>query len=353
MRILYLCQVNWEWILQRPQILALKLEKDHSCTVVSKKYIFGRKILQSNTVPKQLLKVYQFPKSNVFDLLRVVNSLIYNLVVRIASKKFDAIWICHPCLFNGIPKNYKGIIIYDCMDHHSAMSGTLNKKKVFDLEQKLISRSDVTFATSEKLKEVIPGLKNAILVRNGYQNSFLASKIKTAKIKNKYTIGYFGTISTWFDFELLEYSLNHNCQVEYRLIGPVDPGISKNINSGIIFEGIVEHEKLGEVVQEYDALIMPFELNEIILAVDPVKLYEYIYMGKCIISVRYPEIERFEPYVYFYNTKEDYKSLIEMLSRKGFPTKYNEEQKKIFLKENTWDARYEIILQNIEEYECE
>lgn len=352
MKILYLCQVSWEWILQRPQILALQLEKDYSCTVVNKKYILGKKLTPNNTFPKQLVTVYLLPKSNIYHFLRIVNSFIYNQVVKMVSKKYDAIWICHPSSFNAVSKDYRGIIIYDCMDHHSAMARTSDRKKVFDLEQKLINRSDVTFATSEKLKEVIPGLMDAILVRNGYRSSLTASKIKATKIKDKYTIGYFGTIASWFDFELLEDSLNHNSRVEYRLLGPVDPSINTNLNSDIIFQGIVEHAKLGEVVQEYDALIMPFKLNDIILAVDPVKLYEYINLGKCIISIRYPEIERFEPFVYFYNTYEEYTSLLEMLSQNGFPVKYNEEQRKRFLEENTWDARYEIIHQKIEGYEC-
>lgn len=56
----------------------------------------------------------------------------------------------------------------------------------------------------------------------------------------------------------------------------------------------------GRESRNMDCLIMPFILNDIISDVDPVKLYEYISMGKNIISVKYREVKRFEKFVYFY-----------------------------------------------------
>ena len=160
-------------------------------------------------------------------------------------------------------------------------------------------------------------------------------------IKKTYTIGYFGTIAEWFDFNLLENSLNIFDNVEYRLVGPNAANyIGKK---RLLLEGVVQHSELGAKIKDYDALIMPFVVNDIILAVDPVKLYEYISFGKCVISVWYPEIDRFSPYVYFYRTQEEYMNLLTELIRTGFRPKYNEKQQIEFLKDNSWDARYKTI----------
>ena len=43
---------------------------------------------------------------------------------------------------------------------------------------------------------------------------------------------------------------------------------------------------------------MPFKLNDIIRDVDPVKLYEYISMGKPVISVYYKEVNQFRDFVF-------------------------------------------------------
>ena len=117
--------------------------------------------------------------------------------------------------------------------------------------------------------------------------------------------------------------------------------------SQINYEGIVEHSKLYMFIQDYDCLIIPFIVNEIIKAVDPVKLYEYIAFGKCIISVYYEELEFFKEFVYFYTTHEEYHNLIEDLMQKGFPPKYNIRQQKKFLIENSWEERYKQILEAI------
>ena len=93
--------------------------------------------------------------------------------------------------------------------------------------------------------------------------------------------------------------------IQYHFIGPVHQTRLPS-HPRIIFEGIVEHKQLYEKTKDYDCLIMPFQINEIIRAVDPVKLYEYISLGKCVISVEYEEIKRFELFVYFYRTQEEY-----------------------------------------------
>ena len=92
---------------------------------------------------------------------------------------------------------------------------------------------------------------------------------------------------------------------------------------------------------------MPFLVNDVVRAVDPVKLYEYITFGKCIISVYYDELDHFRDYIYFYNTHDDYDNLMIYLISNGFPTKYNSKQQKKFLMENRWEERYKIIMNEI------
>ena len=105
------------------------------------------------------------------------------------------------------------------------------------------------------------------------------------------------------------------------------------------------------MVKDIDCLIMPFIVNDVVEYVDPVKLYEYISWGKCIIASYYPEIDRFSDFVYFYHSYEEYADLIRKLCKNGFPAKYNESQQKEFLAENTWDFRMDGILQALNECE--
>lgn len=339
MKILYLSHVNWFWIFQRPQILALFLEKDFDVTVYSKSVLFKPLLSKNNRKPKKLENVIQLPKENLLKLFKKINRLIYEGHMKKAYK-YDALWVCHPIQLLDIPEDYKGTIIYDCMDNHSSLASEGNKERIKRLEQKLISRADIVFVSSNYLKEHVLRDKESILIRNGHNYTSIVPP-QNAMQKDVYTIGYFGTISAWFDFDLLCNSIEVVQRVQYKLIGPNDTSF-KGVN-GISLEGVVQHSELGEVIMDYDALIMPFVVNDIILAVDPVKLYEYISFGKCVISVWYPEIDRLEPYVYFYRNNEEYLELLQELVKCGFKPKYDEKQQVEFLKDNSWDARYNTI----------
>lgn len=350
MKILYLNHVCWEWIFQRPQILALLIEKDFDCTVVNKKFILGRTVARNNERPVSEKKVWLLPKANQIKVFRIINDYLYKNAVKKCADSADVIWVCHPLLYRFVPDDFQGKLIYDCMDNHVELTSEDSRVLLKNCENRLIEKADVIFATSQRLKEVVPGLGDAVLVRNGYRSAVPADPIKQAKIRDRYKIGYFGTISKWFDFSVLDASVKAELPVEYRLIGPVHVDIDKE-NKAFVFEGIVEHSELGNFVKDYDALIMPFQLNELILAVDPVKLYEYINFGKCIISVWYPELERFRPFVHFYKDEADYLELIQKLVAEGFPPKYSEEERKAFLSENSWEARYEVIREQLKKVE--
>ena len=344
-KILYLMGIDWYWIKQRPQIIALELAKEYCVTVVYLLEIFNKAGLrQEKDEPEQCKGVPALPYR---DKSRVVSS-IEKFLMRSAIgdvHQYDIIWVGHPNLYKYISPQYKGKIVYDCMDDHAALCK--DKKIRIEIEKnekRLIERSDVIFATSQVLKrkvEVVGGIGKTFLNRNGFQSEHIYPPKKAEK-KGKYKIGYIGTIAEWMDFDLIRDSLRENSQIEYHFIGPVShPHIPED--PGIIFEGVVEHSQLYEKIHDYDCLIMPFVINDIVMAVDPVKLYEYISMGKCVISVWYEEIDRFAPYVYFYKERMDMIRLLKELCVNSFKPKYEEIQQKEFLDCNTWKNRLEGI----------
>lgn len=347
MKIIYLNHTPWDWILQRSQILELELEKEFDCTVLEKKYLFNNEYnIKKNKQPKRKINIPQLRGGGKIKIINLLNNrLLWNGIKRY-SKDFDVVWICHPSFFKGISKNFKGKVIYDCMDNYVELAKAHERAFIEEEQKCLIKRADLIFASSQRLIDSIPGMKNAKLVRNGFLPE-APLDIKKNEIKLQYQIGYFGAIESWFDFDLLLASIYKYDNLEYHLIGPEKKVVKDYFNEKIFLEGIVAHDDLKEFVQDYDALIMPFIINDIILAVDPVKLYEYICYGKCVISIWYPEIERFSPYVYFYHDEKEYLDLLSYLIKTGFAPKYNDEQRKQFLIENSWEERGNRVIQAV------
>lgn len=362
--ILYIMHIDWNWIKQRPQFIAEGLAKKYKVDVIYK-HTYKKQGYQNNKKNRYknlyINEVYSFPnRFGKYKLISKINDFLFKNKVKriIRDKNIKYIYITSPLLLSVVPKNYNGKIFYDCMDDHYSLENNVKiKKQIIKEEARLIEKSDYVFISSEYLKDIIikrysvQNKRKLVLVRNGFKGPIMdINQIKRGERKSRFKITYFGTISSWFDFNLLSKSLNDFDNIEYELIGPIDSNKEVKIpnDSGIRLIGTVEHEKLNDLVQKSDALIMPFKVNEIIKAVDPVKLYEYINFDKNILSVYYGEIKRFTPFVYFYNDYTEYKNTLNKLLKIN-QIKYSTKERSNFLIQNTWSERIDKILKFIDQ----
>ena len=346
--ILYALNVPWSWIEQRPQILANKLADSFDITCISPKSLV-------RTVLKLERKHSDFRGESraYYYLPSKLNHGIIRYAVGAVNKHrcyhdidcFKCVWLSHPSQIECVPSTYDGTVVYDCMDDYVAMSCGTEKEALLQQEKRLIDRADVIFTSSEYLMRAV-GKSNTVLVRNGYKQGNLQS-VAEAKLQNKYTIAYFGTVSQWFDFDSIRAIVQKMNNIFIRIIGPVE--VQQNIEH-VDYRGSVRHQDLFDSASDCSCLIMPFKVNDIIKAVDPVKLYEYIAFGKCVLSVRYPEVERFGDYVYFYESTDELVELVNDLASRGFPPKYTEESRAAFLRNNTWENRTEMIVATLAKY---
>lgn len=350
-KLLYIMGIDWNWIYQRPQVLAEKLSRDYDVTV-----LFPRSLLRIAGLPRpkrqgisfRILWTLPFQEKN--PLIGVLSRCLNAAALR-GVGKFDLIYIGYPVYARYIPSGFRGKVIYDCMDDHDLLYPDRKRvEKVMASERLLIQSCSLMLVSSLRLKEkadALAGWEKSVLLRN-------APGIETVyppKISGKkagYILCYIGTIAEWFDYDLLAYSLECCPNIQYRLIGPCG---SRKSMPGISYGGVMGREELAESAHDMDCLIMPFVLTPLVEAVDPVKLYEYIALGKCIISIYYPEIERFRDYVYFYHTKEEYIFLLRDLSDQGFAPKYDRKMQAEFLADNTWEKRYQVLRKQMETLE--
>lgn len=348
MKLLYIMGIDWQWIWQRPQILAEKLSQDHEVTVLFPRNVLkiwgnrGKALQKSaeSTLHFRILWLLPYQERNALigRLAALLNRKVLNSI-----SEYSGVFVGYPLYGRYIPQDYAGNIIYDCMDNHEALYA--DQKRVSRLrqqEEKLIHRCDLLLASSVFLQRKLDrtaGYAKSVLVRNGADIKY-TREIEPPRRRSVYRLGYIGTLSDWFDYELIQETAAEYDWLEYHLFGP---GGVKTEQERVICHGAAAHEQLGEAISDCACLIMPFRVNDVVKAVDPVKLYEYIAFGKCIISVYYEEIERFGDFVYFYRSAEEYAALLQRLRNAGFPVKYTAGQRKRFLLENSWNQRYETL----------
>ena len=60
-------------------------------------------------------------------------------------------------------------------------------------------------------------------------------------------------------------------------------------------------------------MLLPFIVNEITRFVDPVKVYEYLFFNKNIISSYWRELDKFSPGIEFYDNYETFQKCVSKL----------------------------------------
>jgi glycosyltransferase involved in cell wall biosynthesis len=338
--------VSWYWIKQRPHFLAINLSEYFNTTILypmSVRYWRNKK-----TTPENCMAIPQFPLSR-FSIIKKLNIQLYRFSTKRKLKNCDIVWFGNPDDFvfvsDLIPS--KVYVIYDCMDDLCEFPGSTAKSIANTIlyESKLIERANLLIASSRKLALVLESRykthKPIKIVNNGIDSEFIAQQQTSEIINypqklNHKDLMYIGTISEWFNFPLLIDALQIHPELRLILIGPKCSIIPEH--ERIIHLGTQPHKLLPVFMNRADALIMPFVVNELILAVNPVKLYEYLTTDKPIITCYYPEIAPFGNLVYSYSSENDFQILIGKLINSTLKAE-SDEMRIAFLNANTWQQR--------------
>lgn len=357
MRVLYLMHVNWYWIRQRPHVFAEGIAQNNELLLLH--FAMYRKVHRSAEdkpdfrenvlwrLPERIIKYGSF--------FAFINFMLLRMQLRYFIRKFkpDAIWITHPVFEKAIRKITSCDIIYDCMDDHLEFDQK-NSYFLADSEKRLVRQAKVTIFSSvtlaNRVKKRSP-VRYATIINNGVSESLirnctLIEANEKRHIDDSIVFGYFGTISHWFDWKLVFTLLDSYPTSKIRLAGPIETKMPSHPR--IEYVGILPHKDLSIFVNTCHVLIMPFIVNKLIEAVDPVKLYEYIAFERPALAPRYLESERFIPWVHLYDNVEEAISITKIILKPS-ADHYNKAKKTEFLRANSWHSRCQHVSSLIEE----
>lgn len=351
-RIAYFCHIDWNWIKQRPQFIAEELLTYYIVDFYQFESIgLDTHLRTSKTAGKTLqqFNLYKLPLSGRLSTIKALQQVINGLLFR--QKSYDLVWICSPEVLLRIDiTQFKQPIVYDCMDDMIESHDVPHiKSELLNLEQQLLNKCRYCFVSSDSLKgkmiERGAAEEKIVTVYNGTNLKSLfasTSKIASFSDKTRFIITYFGTISKWIDIDILMQILHDpdlSC-VEIKLIGPTD--VIMPVHERLNYVGTVAHCELAHMVADNDLFILPFKLNSITISVDPVKFYEYIAFHGNIVSIYYPELNRYSNYVQFYNNYAELKKIILKLIHSN-ELSYSMADADAFVASSTWDERVKNI----------
>lgn len=246
-------------------------------------------------------------------------------------------------------------VVYDCIDDLRVhVPDPVQRAVVFEMEERLLERCDGALVTAEILGDDLHARRPELplrLVRNGVDDhrfqSYAAEHPTPAELTDvpRPIVGFVGALYEWVDWSLIREVASAMPQVDFVFVGPRDASTSKDPCAGLANVHLLGQRAFEEVpayIEGFDVCWVPFRVDEIGLAANPVKLYEYLALGKPVCSTQVADLDSFEDLVYRAGSSSE---MIEALRGALEEGGEGGEARRAFAARNSWRARAAEVLE--------
>jgi len=259
-------------------------------------------------------------------------------------------------------KNKKAKIFYYVYDYYAGYIYS-DKNALKNAEENLILVVDTIFVVSEKLRKAYKEKydKKVFILSNGVDYDYFDSILREKNPKHPLSsiksprVGYLGVINNRFDTELISYLAQKRRDLSFVIIGP------KNINdpeSSRQFDFLVQQDNVhwigpissGEVpyyLQDFDVAFMNHKELPWVDYRYPLKVNEYLAMGKPVISYPIDCLSEFEDNILIAKTQEEWLFALDTALKDDSAEK--KLKRREIAKKNSWDNRIESFLKIAEQ----
>lgn len=283
---------------------------------------------------------------------RVWKSLLKNALSRLGFHR-PIIWLSLPHMSHFIGGFNEKLSVYHVVDEYSAY-GTVDPKAQAHIkaaEQQLLKSVDLAIVVSQKLY-ASKSIHNphTYLVPNGvdyaaYDQALSDNSPPPSDISRvpRPVIGYSGLVSQRLDLELISRIATMRPEWSFVLMGEVNESGCEAELSGLrqlknVY--LLGNKPIGRVpyyVKAFDVCMVPYKLNEQTDNLSPLKLYDFLSMGKGIVTTAFPLSKQFKDVLHIAHSTESFVAGIEKAledSDTGLFTK-----RRNIAAQNTWEDR--------------
>lgn len=235
------------------------------------------------------------------DLTQRLNGVLMRKAVnraRGADAEPPILWIYTPTVAPWIDGLANQGVVYHCVDRWWEFS-EFDSELMRGHHQRLCRMADVTFASSQALlDDCAPYTDRAHLLRHGVDwTHFAEAAFKPPPPPADLAgmegpiIGFFGLIHDWIDQELLVEVARALPRAHLVVIGKSRVDVSALAGEpNITLLGQKPYDELPAYAARFDVALVPFVVNELTRAVNPIKLREYLSAGIPVVSTALPEL---------------------------------------------------------------
>ena len=244
--------------------------------------------------------------------------------------------------FKSCPQSTK---VYYCVDDFLNYPG-IQHQRWREMESVLLQHVDGLVVTSKHLSSKSSGGLPLLHLPHGVDHEHFKKTNSTlhfpVQCPKRLVVGFFGLISDWVDLDLIAYLSDCFSDVSFLIIGRAELSIEKiRDRNNVTVVDHVSYEDLPGYASQFDIGLIPFIINDLTKAVNPLKLLEYYALGLPVVSTKLPELIGFPGPIKLATTKEEFRDNLALTIKE-----LSEQQRleaELIAEKNSWEARVQDL----------
>ena len=264
--------------------------------------------------PPPTLPINWVPLSFLYRILLKVNNWI---VMRGTQRTMRTLGMVHPVVVNALNPFY-GLyfmqklaprkVVYYCYDEISAAPWL--SKHGAAAERQFVKKVDAIVTSSAALyqKKLAYG-RPCFLVKNGVSFDLFHQYSNAPSDTSPTVVGYVGSLDERIDYALLEYIIRQSPQLPFRFVGRViatDSVDALRKYDNVVLLPPVAYAEVPKHVSDLAVGIIPFVKNEFTRFIYPLKVNEYLAVGKPVVMTNFTQLQEFAKVAQICDSKESF-----------------------------------------------
>ena len=241
------------------------------------------------------------------------------------------------------------LVIYYCVDEYSQFTGA-NRDAILAMERELMEKADLVVVSASRLYETKRASNtNTVLITHGVDVDHFRTACadgtpipEDARGLAGPVIGFYGLIEDWVYVDVIRHMAASRPDWSFVMIGEVKTDISALRSlPNVLFTGRRDYKSLPGYCKKFDIAVLPFVVNELTLAANPLKLREYLAAGLPVVATPLPEIQKLGNLVRYATTPEEFLAQCDALIHEG--TKGPDIAVSHQMDAESWDGKVEVL----------
>lgn len=263
------------------------------------------------------------------------------------------IWVVCPTACDIAIKMKKCQLVYLRTDRYEEYPN-IDRDIIIKYDQRLKANADLTvFVNSILYDEESNQCKRALYLDHGVDYEMFASAEYNQEIPSdianirKPIVGFFGGIDDHTsDINFVEKVIDLLPEMSFVFIGKASSDCSMLLaKNNVRMLGQKPYEQIPHYGKCFDVAIMPWRQNRWIEACNPIKLKEYLALGKPVVSTPFPELQKYLEVIYQARNPEEFAKCIKHALAEDNPDRVAARRKKV--QTSTWDSKVQLVCKEL------